>query len=96
MTRPTLALVALAAGLAPHAAVADSLEHLIAKAGPHFLGAGLPDCPKVFVAKWQRGWDMNAIPAKKCLLHSDSGGYVCIRDKGCLRLGPYDENGNPQ
>jgi hypothetical protein len=85
MTKMTLAFAAM--GLLPLAALGQS-------APPHVLGAGLPNCPKTFVGKWQRGWDVNAIPAKKCLLSSDNGGYVCIRGKGCLRLGPYDENGN--
>ncbi len=80
MTRLTIALAALAACLAPHVAVAD--------------WRSLPHCPKAIVARWLSNPDVHTIPAKKCLLQGATGAHVCIRDKGCLNLGPYDENGN--
>jgi hypothetical protein len=84
MSRLTITLAALAANLVPHVAVAD--------------WRSLPSCPKAFVARWLSAStpDVHSIPAKKCLLQGATGAHVCIRDKGCLNLGPYDEDGNPR
>jgi hypothetical protein len=61
--------------------------------------AELPPCPKTL-----NPGQLPTYPAKKCLLRgclpghetncAMTGPHVCIPGKGCLNLGPYDENGN--
>jgi hypothetical protein len=65
---------------------------LAASLAPKAANATLPNCPKAFVDKWMRGPpDVVVIPAKKCVIYGATGAHVCIRDKGCLNLGAYDE-----
>ena len=57
--------------------------------------AGLPPCSDKVTHEYMKGWNVQALPTKGCIMNTERGSYICKRDSGCNKYLIDPKTGKP-